>query len=59
MKREQFIKELTRLGCVLKRHGGRHDIYLNTRNGRLAPVPRHSEIKETLCKTIRKQLGLA
>ena len=58
MKREQFIKELIKLGCVLKRHGGRHDIYLNTRNGKLAPIPRHSEIKEALCKIIRKQLGV-
>ena len=58
MKREQFIKELIKNGCVLKRHGGRHDIYINTGNGRTAPIPRHSEIKETLCRIIRKQLGL-
>jgi len=45
-------------GCELVRHGSRHDIYTNPVNGRRAPVPRHSEIKESLCRLIRKQLAL-
>jgi predicted RNase H-like HicB family nuclease len=28
-------------------------------NGRKAPVPRHAEIKDSLCRLIRLQLGLA
>ena len=59
MKRENFIRELVKFGCYLKRSGANHDIYANPRNGRVAPVPRHSEIKESLCRLIRKQLGLA
>jgi hypothetical protein len=31
---------------------------LNTNNGRSAPVPRHQEIKDSLCLLIRKQLDL-
>ena len=58
MKREIFIKELVNSGCYLKRHGSKHDIYTNSQNGRQAPVPRHSEIKESLCQLIRKQLGI-
>ncbi len=58
MKRNTFIRELTDAGCYLKRRGRRHDIYTNPRNGRKAPVPRHSEIKNSLCELIRKQLGL-
>ncbi len=58
MKRQQFIQELERAGCVLHRHGGRHDIYLNPANGSKAPVPRHREIKDSLCRLIRRQLGL-
>lgn len=42
----------------MKRHGKKHDIYANTRNGKKAPVPRHAEIKESLCELIRKQLGI-
>ena len=59
MKRGNFIKELIRQGCYLYRHGKKHDIYINQNNGRKAPIPRHSEIKENLCKIIRVQLGLS
>ncbi|MEA3323871.1 MAG: type II toxin-antitoxin system HicA family toxin [Euryarchaeota archaeon] len=58
MKRRDFIRELVDAGCYLKRHGGRHDIYMNPMNGKKAPVPRHSEIKGSLCDLIRKQLGI-
>ena len=40
MKRQALIRELTAAGCVLQRHGKRHDIYRNPANGRQAPVPR-------------------
>ena len=58
MKRGNFIKELVKAGCYLKRHGKKHDIYANPINGKFAPIPRHSEIKESLCNLIRKQLGI-
>jgi len=58
VKRAAFLRELARKGCVLHRHGGRHDLYLNPGNGRKAPVPRHSEIKESLCRAIRRQLEI-
>jgi predicted RNA binding protein YcfA (HicA-like mRNA interferase family) len=29
MKRNEFIRWLMQNGCLLYRHGGRHDIYLN------------------------------
>ena len=58
MKRTQFVKELEAAGCTLKRHGKKHDIYANPRNGRQAPVPRHTEVKNSLCDLIRKQLGV-
>ena len=58
MKRKEFIKELAKAGCYLKRHGSKHDIYVNPKNGRKAPVPRHAEIKKTLIELIKKQLGL-
>jgi predicted RNA binding protein YcfA (HicA-like mRNA interferase family) len=58
VKRGDFIRELTKAGCSLKRHGKKHDLYVNPKNGQQAPVPRHSEIKDSLCELIRKQLGL-
>ncbi|MCD4751393.1 MAG: type II toxin-antitoxin system HicA family toxin [Thermoanaerobaculales bacterium] len=50
--------ELARLGCYLKRHGKKHDLYVNPHNGRKAPIPRHRELKDGLCRLIRAQLGL-
>ena len=58
MKRKEFIRELIKAGCYIKRHGTNHDIYMNPRTGRKAPIPRHTEVKESLCELIRKQLGL-
>jgi predicted RNA binding protein YcfA (HicA-like mRNA interferase family) len=58
MKRNEFIRWLTQNGCVLHRHGGRHDIYSNPANGKKQPVPRHSEIDDDLVKHILKHLGL-
>lgn len=58
MNRRELIRELTRHGCHLDRHGKRHDLYVNPQNGRRAPVPRHTEIKNSLCELIRRQLGL-
>jgi mRNA interferase HicA len=58
LKRRDLDRELRDAGCVLKRHGSGHDIFLNRANGRKAPVPRHGEIKETLVAQIRKQLGV-
>ena len=59
MKRQKFIRELEKAGCVLHRHGSRHDIYRNIITGKKAPVPRHAEIKDSLCRLIRKQLDLS
>jgi mRNA interferase HicA len=58
VKRGEFVRSLVRRGCYLLRHGSRHDIYANSRTGRKAPVPRHSEIKDSLAKMIELQLGL-
>lgn len=58
MKRSEFIRQLTREGCVLERHGARHDIYRNPATGQKQPVPRHTEIDEALAKHIKKYLGL-
>jgi mRNA interferase HicA len=56
MKRKDLIKRLTDKGCVLLRHGSRHDLYKNPTTGKKQPIPRHSEIDETLSKHIMKEL---
>jgi hypothetical protein len=49
---------MVKSGCIFVRHGKKHDIYKNTKNGRRTPIPRHTEIKNTLCELIKKQLGI-
>lgn len=56
MKRTDLIRALEEMGCVLIRHGGRHDWYHNPATKVSQPVPRHREIKETLAKHIIKML---
>ncbi len=58
MKRREFIRKLEAAGAVLKRSGGGHDIYFNPVLKRSAPIPRHTEIPDTLCKLIERQLGI-
>ncbi len=58
MKRREFVRKLEAAGAELKRAGAAHDIYFNPATNRTAPVPRHSEIPDTLCKLIERQLGI-
>ena len=59
MKRKDLIRILEEIGCVLLRHGGRHDWYQNPNTGISQPVPRHTEIQEILAKHIIKMLKKA
>lgn len=58
MKRKEFIRQLKKEGCILLRPGARHDIYMNPSTGKRQPVPRHTEIDNSLVKHIKKHLGL-
>jgi mRNA interferase HicA len=56
MKRIDLIRRLEAAGCLLIRHGGKHDWYQNPKTGYSQPVPRHREIKEFLAKHILRKL---
>ena len=57
MKRLELVRRLQEMGCILIRHGGRHDIYHSPKTGRSEPVPRHREINEILSKRIIRRLS--
>jgi mRNA interferase HicA len=57
MKRVDLIKKIESLGCVLIRHGAKHDWYQNPDTKISQPVPRHREIIDSLAKYILKKLG--
>jgi len=50
MKRRDLINEFEKIGCILIRHGGKHDWYQNPETKISQPVPRHREINEYLAK---------
>jgi len=56
MKRTDLIRVLEEMGCLLLRHGGRHDWYQYPATKVSQPIPRHREIKESLARHIIKML---
>ena len=56
MKRRDLEKSLQDMGCVLVRHGGKHDWYMNPRTKQSQAVPRHNEINDNLARSIIKKL---
>ncbi len=57
MKRSDLVRAIEALGCVLLRHGAKHDWYQNPVTKVCQPVPRHREIKESLAKHVVKMLA--
>jgi len=57
MKRRDLIRRLEELGCVLVRHGAKHDFYTNFNTRQSQPVPRHNEINERLARSIIRKLS--
>ena len=57
MKRRDLIEKIEAVGCVLIRHGGKHDWYQNPRTRMAQPVPRHREVNEFLARSILKKLS--
>jgi len=58
MKRRDLIKQVEKMGCVIIRHGNRHDWYQNPVTKACQPIPRHREIQESLAKNIIKKLKI-
>jgi len=56
MKRRDLERRLRVAGCILKREGESHSIWMNPKNGVTETVPRHQEVKEPLARKILKRL---
>jgi len=52
VKRREKIEEM---GCILIRHGGKHDWYQNLRTRMAQPIPRHGEINKFLARSVMKK----
>lgn len=57
MKRSELERRLLDAGCVLSRHGSKHDKWVNPKTGKTDWVPRHaSEVKKGTAESILKRL---
>ncbi len=45
MKRRDLLRHLHECGCVLKREGGSHSVFVNPARKTVSAVPRHNEVK--------------
>jgi mRNA interferase HicA len=52
LKRLALLRHLRRYGCVLKREGARHSLWMNPVNGAVQTVPRHTDIPDRLAERI-------
>jgi len=58
VKRSALLRHLRRSGCVLKREGGAHSLWLNPATGAVEAIPRHPEIPDLLARKICRGLGV-
>lgn len=59
MKESELIKRLRNAGCILSRHGSRHDKWENPKTHEFTWVPRHSkEIPTGTANGILKDLSV-
>jgi len=58
MKRGDLIRHLKEFGCVLKREGAGHSLWVNPKTGEMEAIPRHNEIKNQLAKKICRGLSV-
>ncbi|MEP6662262.1 MAG: type II toxin-antitoxin system HicA family toxin [Verrucomicrobiota bacterium] len=59
MKLRDLEKHLKECGCCFVREGGNHTLWKNPATGKVAPVPRHREVKEGTVRAICKQLEIS
>jgi len=58
MKRTALLRHLRKHGCVLKREGRSHSLWMNPETGEVEAVPRHVEIPNKLARKICRGLSV-
>jgi len=58
MKRTALLSHLRRYGCILKREGSAHSLWMNPQTGQVEAVPRHTEIPDLLARKICRGLSI-
>jgi len=58
MKRTALLRHMRRHGCILKRKGRSHSLWMNPKTGEVEAIPRHVEIPYRLAKKICRGLSV-
>jgi predicted RNA binding protein YcfA (HicA-like mRNA interferase family) len=60
VKASELIRLAKKNGCQIKKHGGEHDLWINSKTGGTARIPRHpsKEVAAGTADQIMKNLGL-
>ncbi|WP_082725858.1 type II toxin-antitoxin system HicA family toxin [Limnochorda pilosa] len=58
MKRGALLRHLRKHGCVLKREGRSHSLWMNPQTGAIETIPRHVEIPDKLARKICRGLSV-
>ena len=58
MKRRALEQHLRDHACEFLRHAGKHDVWINPATMKLAPIPRHTDVKRGTAQQICKTLGV-
>ena len=58
MKRNDLLRHLRLHGCILKREGDSHSLWLNPRTGEQQAVPHHTEISNLLSRAVCRGLSI-
>lgn len=59
MKLNDLERHLRDYGCHFEREGVNYTLWKNPANGKVAPAPRHCEVKEGTVRSICRQLEIA
>ncbi|BAS26840.1 hypothetical protein LIP_0983 [Limnochorda pilosa] len=53
-----MLRHLRKHGCVLKREGRSHSLWMNPQTGAIETIPRHVEIPDKLARKICRGLSV-
>ncbi len=56
--RTALLRHLRYHGCVLKREGRSHSLWVNPRTGAMEAIPRHTEVSNQLVRKICRSLSI-
>lgn len=58
MKRNALLRHLRKNGCILKREGRNHSLWMNPQTDAMEAIPRHTEIANVLARKICRGLAI-